>query len=189
MHVTLRLEREVPSIRTKSCLKVLRAAFRDSGRERFRLVHFSVQRDHIHMIVEAADKAELSNGVRALEIRVARRLNAMLGRRGRFFAERYHAHVLATPTEARRALNYVLLNGRKHELARGKRYAADLVDFYSSAILFTGWSGPVRLSSPHGDGVIPIAPPGTWLLREGWSLQGGRLSPNAVPGPRPRARA
>src|SRR5207253_2128953 len=97
----------------------------------------------------AVDKGALSVGMKGLQVRVARAVNKILGRKGRLFGDRYHAHVLETPREAQRALSYVLLNGRKHLAQAGFHFASDLVDWFSSAIHFRGWRTPVRLVAPH----------------------------------------
>src|SRR5262249_21956377 len=91
-----------------------------------RLCEFSVQGNHIHLVVEAAGPKALSQAMQGLGVRVARGLNGMMKRHGKVFAERYHAHVLRTPTEVKRAVHYVRNNFAKHT---GARY----VDEYSSA--------------------------------------------------------
>ena len=66
VHVTLRIGRGVPSLRSQRCLGVLRGAFA-AGRDRFgfRLVHYAVQAEHVHLLVEAAESPALSRGVRS----------------------------------------------------------------------------------------------------------------------------
>ena len=83
--------------------------------ERFRVTHFSVQRDHLHLIVEADNRAALESGLRSLSIRLALRINRVLGRHGTVWADRHHRHTLKTPREVRNALVYVLMNVKKHE--------------------------------------------------------------------------
>jgi len=96
-------------------MTVLRAAFaRGRRRPGFRLVQYAVQPDHLHFLVEAEDKKGLSEGVRGLCVRIARHLNAELGRAGKVFAERYHARALTSPREVRSVLAYVLLQERRH---------------------------------------------------------------------------
>jgi REP element-mobilizing transposase RayT len=95
--------------------RAIRCAF-DAGREAFggRLCHFSVQKDHLHLIVEAANREALARALQALAIRVARAINRVLGRKGKVFADRYHMRILRTPTEVKNALRYVLDNRWKH---------------------------------------------------------------------------
>jgi REP element-mobilizing transposase RayT len=148
--------------------RTLRAAFR-RGHERFgfRLVHFNVLGNHLHLICEADDRRALSRGVQGLAIRIARNVNRVTGRRGKLFAERYHLHVLETPREVRNALVYVLRNGVRH----GVSPAGPFFDVYSSAVYFDGWKQPNRTRFLD-DGDHPVVPPRSWLLTTGWRRHG-----------------
>jgi REP element-mobilizing transposase RayT len=145
-------------------VRALEASFR-RGCERpdFRLVHFSIQRDHLHLIVEADDASSLGRGVRALLIRLARTVNRAWKRRGAVVADRYHARLLRTPREVRNAIGYVLRNGSRHRATRGGE-----LDPASSGRWFQGWS---RKQAPAPD-LPAVAPPRSWLLRCGWSRWG-----------------
>jgi len=185
-HVTLRLAPGLRSIRSGRAVSVVRAAIVAGGhREHFRVVHFNVQGNHLHLLVEARDEVALARGMIGLNTRLARRLNKLLGRRGRFFAERYHARALRTPREVRAAIRYVLLNARHHAAARGARLARTWVDPYSSAPWFDGWRKPIRAEAPWLRALTrspcPTARPRTWLLAVGWK-RGGLLAVDDVPG-------
>ena len=189
VHVTLRIRRGVPSLREPSLFAQVRRALAD-GKERFgfSLAHFSVQRDHLHLIAEAQDRRALSRGLQGLAIRVARAVNRHLGCSGRLFADRYHARALKSPRTVRLALRYVLLNIRKH--ARAAQWSAGaatvpagFVDARSSAPWFGGFRRPEGLAfgadlaraewaRASGSSEPPVAPPGTWLLRAGWKRAG-----------------
>lgn len=162
LHVTLRLREGLPSLRrslTRS--HVLRAI--GDGRERFgfRLNQFSLQSNHVHLIVEADDRGALSRGMKGLAVRVARALNRLWKQRGSVFSDRFHARALRTPREVRAALVYILQNARHH----GLRLLG--VDPYSSGPWFDGWRQGLVLGT---DG--PAARARTWLLREGWRRHG-----------------
>lgn len=182
VHATLRVTRDLSPLRTKLKLKAVKTSLRDThdSRTDFRVVHFSLQNTHLHLIVEAEDKDALSRGLRALQIRVARRLNRLAGREGRVFSDRYHARALATPRETRAALCYVLLNGR-HHAAQNRRRA--WLDPCSSAANFDGWSRPCALPPGYmeAEPISANARPKTWLLRIGWKKH-GEISPDEVPG-------
>jgi len=117
---------------------------RDSNREWFRIVHYSLQDNHVHLIVEAESTASLASGMRGLAVRVARRMNRLLFRRGSFWADRWHGRALASPREVRNALLYVLQNRRKHAPVRTRcgSWGVPDLDVLSSAQWFNG--------SPHG---------------------------------------
>jgi REP element-mobilizing transposase RayT len=182
VHVTVRVVDGLVSLRRLGRFKLVRRAILASTRADFRVTHFSVQSNHMHLIVEALDRRALARGMQGLQIRIARRLNPYLGRKGRLFSDRYHAHILKSPTEVRHALLYVLNNGRKHLAQVGQQPPAGLVDSYSSAIDFDGWCGPIRATTAPPDDAKPPAPR-TWLLGVGWRRL-GLLSPSAVPGRR-----
>jgi REP element-mobilizing transposase RayT len=181
VHVTLRArlaplrsQHVFPTVR----LALWRAARRDP--KTFRLVHLSVQHDHVHLIVEADDKRSLSSGIRSIAIRVARYVNDLLARRGKLWADRYHSRPLRTPSEVRRALVYVLANFRKHAVS--SRLAG--IDPCSSGAWFDGWreekfrrvAPPVaqdarwEVGAPREEPVVSA--PATWLARVGWRRHG-----------------
>jgi putative transposase len=126
--------------------------------DRFRVVRFSVQANHIHLVVEADDRRALLSGVRSFAIGFARSFNRLLGRRGSVFSDRWHGRALSSPRSVRNALRYVLTNAQKHgELPRGVR------DPLSSATLVTSLAraGPARAAP------LPVVPAQSWLLGAG----------------------
>jgi REP element-mobilizing transposase RayT len=139
-------------------------------RGHFRVVHYSIQPDHVHLIVEATDKRELACGMKSVGARVARAVNRIFLRSGRVLADRYHLHVLRTPREVRHAIAYVLLNARRH-LAKSGRHPlrATPIDPASSGRWFDGWR-----PGPRGEpaGLRAVSAPRTWLLRLGWRRHG-----------------
>jgi len=157
LHVTLRLRAEVWNLRSHRCFRALRRAF-ERGCQRFgyRLVHFSVQWNHIHLIVEAPDAVQLGRAMKGLEVRMARALNKVMNRRGPVFADRYHAHLLRSPREAANAVRYVLENWRVHGLC--PHGAASIEpDPYCSA-------------GAQGGGPALVAQPLWWMLCVGVAL-------------------
>ena len=115
VHVTWRMKKEVWNLRTRRCFTALERAFwGGANRFGFRLVHYSVQGNHLHLLVEAKNERALSRGMNGLGVRVAKGLNRVMRRHGNVLADRYHAHILRSPTEARRARTYLLQNARQH---------------------------------------------------------------------------
>ncbi len=159
-------------MRADLAVRVLQGAIERSQRGAFRITHFSIQRDHVHLLVEASDKAALASGMRGLVIRMARRLNAALGRRGPIWADRWHGRALSTPREVRNALAYVLLNARKHQT----------IPFGLDPCASVAWSADAFADRVYREGLEmmaaerapPVARARTWLLSTGW-LRYGRL--------------
>ncbi len=176
VHVTMRRAKGLPSFRVERLHALLREAIRETRRDGFRIVHYSVQADHLHLLVEADDALRLSNGMKSFAVRVAMRVNrrVMTRRRGRVWGDSYHRRELTTPSEVRSALVYVLNNHMKHG-----EWQVGLVDPLSSAPWFHGWMhrrDPIPPEPPDGE------PARTWLLDEGWSTVGlGFLHIGEVP--------
>lgn len=146
VHVTLRLSPRVWNLRSRRGFRVVRTALLAGG-DRFgmRICEFSVQGNHLHLIAEAADVRALSRGMQGLSIRIAKGLNRMMDTAGKVLADRFHAHILRTPTEVKRALDYVRNNRHIHRSRWGKPTEAQAPDPYSSASQDHG----VALPAPH----------------------------------------
>jgi putative transposase len=153
VHVTLRFVEGLASVRSRQCYRAVLPALEEAReRDGFRVVELSLQSNHMHLIAEADDQTALSRGIQALAIRVAKRLNAALGRHGKVFAQRFHMHVLKTVREVVNAVDYVLSNWFRHA---GRQVGIDDIDRLSSA----------------GDRSLVVRPQ-TWLLRMAWTKAG-----------------
>ncbi len=103
------------SLRQERIFNTLREIFRYPNVPGFHVVQFSIQTDHVHLVVEASHRNTFSSGMRSLGIRAGLRLNKLFGRkRGKVVRYRYHRRDLFTALQVRRVLRYVLLNGHKH---------------------------------------------------------------------------
>lgn len=185
VHVTLRAVKALPSLRKQTVYVAVRRALAATWREWFRAIHFSVQSDHVHLIVEADDTVTLSRGMAGLTIRLARAINRAAGRKGKVFSERYHTRELSTPRETRNAIVYVVLNRRKHaaKTARATGLASLAgsagsagIDPMSSGYWFDGWKTPPTGDryppSWVADDAVPVRTARTWLARKGWRRHG-----------------
>ena len=181
-HITLRVRKDVPSLRTVKLVKRLeRSLAIGCDRGDFRVVHYSLLGNHAHFIVEASSREALGRGMKSLTQRLVLAVNDVFGRRGPVLADRYHMRVLRTPLEVRRALAYVLLNARRHasRRSRGAR-----IDPASSGRWFDGWKRETAMKEEGGGGAGPpsVARARSWLLQRGWRRH-GLVDPEEVPGP------
>ena len=183
VHVTLRAVDAVGNLRRRCVYRAIReATLTAARREIIRIVHISIQRNHVHLLVEAKDKEALAAGLQGFQISAAKHLNAAISkgtpgppRRGTVFPDRYHAEIITSPTQARHSLNYLLNNFRKHEEDRAAPMCTWKIDWFSSAAMFPDWAeygddewflwrGPPTYEP------LQVFMPRTWLLREGWTL-------------------
>ena len=192
VHVTLRVVDAVGNLRRRCVYEAIReATLVTARREDFRIVHASIQRTHVHLVVEAEDKAALASGMQGFQISAAKHLNAAISkgrpgprRRGTVFPDRYHAEIITSPRQARHAVAYCLNNFRKHEEDRVSPMSSWTIDWFSSGILFPGWveygDTPFLWRSPATYDPLFVRQPRTWLLREGWK-KAGVISCREVP--------
>jgi putative transposase len=199
VHVTMRLVAGLISLRKRDTYLAIReATIAVLQREGFRICYLSIQRNHLHLIVEAISKRALSRGLQAFSISAAKHINGAITartgnrRRGQVFADRYHSRALTSPRAVRHALAYVLNNWRRHEEDRANVAKTWKLDPFSNAIDFPGWKeredSPVLYRGPAGYQQLVTWLPKTWLLREGWSKH-RLISVYEVPGPMHRPRS
>jgi len=214
VHVTMRVAKGIPPLRCELVRNLLKKALKDQARRDygagFQIVHFSIQDDHLHLAAEAKgasaediarsprllsqrakrgletkDRDMIRRGIAGLAISFARRLNKLLGRKGKVWADRHHRRDLATPTDVRNTLVYIFQNFRRH----GTRvHGIGATDRFSTAPSFEGWLDAVATHEVYGD-TEPWRPsPRTWLLGHGWLRAGGRISTVQAPPLSPHVR-
>ena len=166
LHVTVRLLPGLPSMQRKKTYNGLFDCFvKGCEKEGFRVTHWSIQRNHIHLIVEASGKHSLARGMQGLLIRIAKRLNKLWKRSGRVFGDRYHHRVVKTAREVRNLICYVLHNSRRHGST------AEGPCGWSSAFWFDGWLERPELPT-LSDPDPPVARAKTALLGWVWKRDG-----------------
>src|SRR5215468_5379718 len=192
VHVVLRVTGAVTNLRRRCAYQAIReATLTTARREDFRIIQLSVQRTHVHLLVEADDRLALARGMQGFQISAAKHLNAAISkgkpgprRRGPVFPDRYHAEIITSPRQARHALSYVMNNWRKHQEDLRAPMSGWTIDWFSSAAMFTGWAEygdePLLWRGPATYDPLIVYQPKTWLLREGWK-KSGSISCREVP--------
>ena len=191
LQVTIRAVPGLPSLRSARVFGALQRTIGRASVDRFRVIHFSIQQDHGHFIVEGDEPRRARGGMHGLAIRLALAVNRALGRRkGKVVGDRYHVRPLTTPRQMRTSMVYVLLNYRKHLNAPAG------VDPRSSGPHFSGWHRGAELDSANvgsraadragGEGIT--ASPTTWMATIGWRRAGGLLKVEERPATSRRRR-
>jgi putative transposase len=188
------------ALRYATITVALRAELRAETDGAFRIIHISIQRTHVHLLVEADNKLALSRGMQSFQISAAKHLNRAASvkrikeggarRRGTVFPDRYYQEIIRNPTQARRALVYVLNNFRKHTEDKASVEARTWkVDPFSTGALFAGWTeregAPLLWKTPMTYEPLVVYLPSSSLLQKGWLRGGGRFSVHYVPSQRP----
>lgn len=184
VHVTMRALDDVPYFRAQRAATIFLREIARVSTKGFRLLHYSIQANHLHVIAEAEDGVALSRGVQRLASRVARQLNRLVGRKGRVWRDRYHRRDLATPRQYRNALVYVVFNDRRHASGAERARRARSLDGLSSAIWNEHWDCDAVLRARiRGERAGPraVARPVTWIASRGWHERHGALEPDEMP--------
>jgi putative transposase len=185
VQVTIRATPGLPSLRSPRVFGALRRAIARASLDRFRVIHFSIQQDHGHFIVEGDEARRARGGMHGLAIRLALAVNRALGRKGQVVGDRYHARPLTTPRQMRNSMVYVLLNFRKHLRAPA------CIDPRSSGSHFSGWQRAPgiadAITAAITDSPSATVAPATWMARVGWRRAGGALRVEEHPASAPRA--
>ena len=179
-HVTLTVLEDISHLRSRDMYAAVKRALRVAGKhDDFRIVHFSVQGNHIHLLVEAENEEALAKGMQSFEISLAKRINAVMTwklrrkRKGQVFADRYHVNAITSVRGTRNALCYILNNWLHHpRSARGPLLLDGKLDPYSSAIWFAGWKEKTvpEVHIPPDYEPPFVREPTTWFLKTGWKL-------------------
>jgi REP element-mobilizing transposase RayT len=188
LHVVLRVATTVAWLRTPKAYRAVRAALVTvlDRAEMFRIVHFSLQGTHLHLLCEASDRMTLARGLQAFQISAARHLNRESKKKGQVFPDRYFAESIDSVRQTRHTLSYVLNNWRKHRQDGGYSLFEGRIDPYSSGVWFAGWKERTQPVAIPDNYVAPrVSAAQTWYLTQGYKL-GPPISVYDVPGPRPK---
>jgi len=181
-HAVLRVGADVKWLRTEKAYRAVRRALvavLDRG-ETFRIVHISVQGNHIHLLCEASDKSAMAKGMQAFGISAAKHLNRVHGHSGTVFPDHYHVEPIDSVRQACHTLSYVLNNWRKHK-QDGRGLFDGRIDPFSSGVLFEGWKERTQaVTVPEGFEAPRVSAAQTWYLTKGYKL-GPPISVWAVP--------
>lgn len=182
LHIVMRVLPVAGNLRRPVIHEGVRDALTTIGKhEDCRVVHLSIQRTHLHLLVEADNREALARGMRAFQISLAKRINRAISspakarRRGQIFTDRYESFVLETPRAVRDALVYVLNAWRKVE-----KPSPRALDPYSSALVFDGWKDAITDEDTSDFAPLVLWPARTALLTTEWRAL-GKIARNDVP--------
>jgi len=178
--VTLKLAKSLPRLRNLIANQTITSCIRGAQKPTFRIVHYSIQTNHMHLIVEADDRDSLACGMKGLGCRLARNLNKLWKRRGRVFPERFYDSVLRSPRQVHNALKYVLNNRLKYGGHTKFAGNAPQPDRYSSGRYFDGWLDAPTDFAPDLNGAPIVA--ACWKIKHGWKRRYRAFTVDAVPG-------
>ncbi|MBC7427185.1 MAG: transposase [Bacteriovorax sp.] len=127
LHLTIKLIRA--DIQNKIFLKALRHAIVRARLQGLKIIHYSLEHDHIHLYAESSDNKTLGSGMKALGVSLVKKINIYFKRKGTCYKTRYHLRILRSASEVKNVINYILKNGIKHKRTNS------VIDPYNSALV------------------------------------------------------
>jgi REP element-mobilizing transposase RayT len=131
LHLTIKLNRA--DIQNKTVLKILRNAIQRARLRGLKIIHYSLEHDHVHLFAEGESNLILSKGMQGLGVSLSKRINNALKIKGQRYKTRYHLRVLKSATEVKNVINYILKNGIKHKRCK------TVINAFNSAIVLHEW--------------------------------------------------
>ena len=116
LHLTIKLNKA--QIQNKTILKHLKYAISRGRLQGLRIIHFSLEHDHVHLYAESDSNVILTKSMKALGVSFAKRLNNFFKSRGQVYKTRFHLRILRSASEVKNVINYILKNGIKHKKAK-----------------------------------------------------------------------
>lgn len=134
LHLTIKINREKAGLKNKSVLKTLHDSIKKARLIGLRIIHYTLEYDHVHLLVEADNNEILGRGMQSFGISFSKGINKIKKLKGQVFKTRYHFRKLKTPKEIKNAINYILGNALKH------KKACSIVNPYNSLVVVSDFS-------------------------------------------------
>ena len=97
---------------------MLKKAIFNARKKGLRIIHFSLEYDHVHLLVEAADNVELGKGMQSFGVTLSKAINRMRKMKGTVYKHRYHFRQISSSRELKYVMKYIFSNGVKHGTAK-----------------------------------------------------------------------
>jgi REP element-mobilizing transposase RayT len=118
LHLTIKIKRIKADLKNKSILIVLKRAIYNARKKGLRVIHFSLEFDHVHLLIEAPDNFILGKGMQSLGVTLVRGINKLGQTSGEVYKHRYHFRKINSTRELKVVMNYIFHNGVKHRTAK-----------------------------------------------------------------------
>lgn len=131
LHLTIKVRSNKADIQSKKILKALHHAIMRARFKKLKVIHYTLEYNHIHLLVECNDNRILQQGMQALGISLSKAINKIKRLKGGVYKHRYHFRQISNPRQLKNVLHYIFHNGIKH------RRASSLLDPYNSLVAET----------------------------------------------------
>lgn len=114
LHLTIKVRENKADIQNKKILLRLNRAIQLARKQGLKIIHFALEFNHVHLLVEAGNHQILHRGMQALGISLAKGINKMKQKKGAVYKHRYHFRQITCARELKNVIHYILSNCKKH---------------------------------------------------------------------------
>jgi REP element-mobilizing transposase RayT len=126
LHLTIKVRENKADIKNKQILKALHHSIKRARMKRLKIVHYTLEYNHIHLLVEAEIKQLVHQGMQAFGISLAKKINTIKRLKGTVYKHRYHLRKINSPRDLKNVLHYIFNNGIHH------KRTSNVLDSYNS---------------------------------------------------------
>lgn len=117
LHLTIKIKKIKADIKNKSILSILKRAILNARKKGLRVLHYSLEYDHVHLLIEAENNTILGKGMQAFGVTLSKAINRVRKLKGGVYKHRYHFRQISSARELKNVMNYIFSNGMKHKTA------------------------------------------------------------------------
>jgi len=118
LHLTVKVKRIKADMKNKAVLSILKRAIMNARKQGLRVIHFTLEYDHIHLLIEAENNEILGKGMQSFGVTFSKAINRMKKQSGGVYKHRYHFRQISGVRQLKNVLNYIFTNGVKHKTAK-----------------------------------------------------------------------
>lgn len=119
LHLTIKIAKEKSNLKNKEVLSILKRAILNSRKMGLRVIHFTLEYDHIHLLIEAENNHLLGKGMQSFGVTLSKAINKLKKTSGQVYRHRYHFRKITSARQLKNVMNYIFRNGLKHGTSAG----------------------------------------------------------------------
>lgn len=114
LHLTIKVRENKADIKSIKLLKALHHAIKRARLMKLKIIHYTLEYNHVHLLVEADTHHALHRGMQAFGISFSKAINKTKRLKGTVYKHRYHFRQICSSRELKNVLHYIFHNGIKH---------------------------------------------------------------------------
>lgn len=128
LHLTIKVRVNKADIQNKRILKALHHAIKRARLKGLKVIHYTLEYNHVHLLVESVDNKILHKGMQSFGITISKAINKIKQTKGAVYKNRYHLRIINSAKQLKNVLHYIFSNGIKHKRTNSK------IDLFNSMI-------------------------------------------------------